>query len=161
MWKDIPGWENLYKINEYGIIKNKKTDKILVGDKNSSGYCRVCLYYKGKKKRVFRHKMVALLFLNNRNNFSEVNHKDGNKNNNHYSNLEWCDRTQNEREAHRLKIKEYKPFVVKFQNGTLKKYEFAIDLANELNVSKRTIQNYLQHKSEGYLKKHILSIKYL
>lgn len=161
MWKNIPGWENLYEINEYGIIRNKKSKKELVGDKNSSNYLRVCLYNKDKKERFFRHRLVAKLFIENKNNFNEVNHIDGNKENNYYLNLEWCNRTYNEREAHRLKIKEYKPFIVTFKNKTIKKYEFTIDLAKELNVSKRTVQNYLQNKSKGYLMKNILSIKYL
>lgn len=39
--------------------------------------------------------------------------------------------------------------------------EFAIDLANEIKVSKRTIQNYLQGKSQGYYKQGITEIGYL
>ena len=72
-----------------------------------------------------------------------------------------CDRVFNEREAHRLNIKEYKPFKVYFQNGEYKEYEFAIDLANELKVTKRTIQNYLQGKSNSYKSRGINEIKYL
>ena len=49
----------------------------------------------------------------------------------------------------------------KNNTGECKKYEFAIDLAIEINVTKRTILNYLQGKSKGYLNKNISSIKYL
>ena len=48
-----------------------------------------------------------------------------------------------------------------FNTGECKKYEFAIDLAIEINVTKRTVLNYLQGKSKGYLNKNISSIKYL
>lgn len=35
MWKDIPEWEQLYEINEYGEVRNKKTQKILSIDINN------------------------------------------------------------------------------------------------------------------------------
>ena len=161
IWKDTPNWEEYYEINNYGEVRNKKSNNILIGDKNSSGYMRVCLYNKNKRFRFFRHIMVAKLFLNNPNNFKEVNHIDGNKENNDMNNLEFCDRKHNEGEAHRIGIKEYKPFIVDFNTGECKKYEFAVALAIEINVTKRTVLNYLQGKSKGYLNKNISSIKYL
>lgn len=161
MWKDIPEWEQYYEVNENGEVRNKLTGNYINGDINNAGYYRVCLYNKGKKQRFFRHRLVAQLFIPNPNNYLEVNHINGDKSLNHKDNLQWCDRQHNEREAHRLSIKEYKPFEVYFLNGEHKKYEFTIDLANELQVTKRTVQNYLQGKSKGYLNKGIKTIKYL
>ena len=161
MWKDIPNWEIYYEINENGEVRNKLTGNYIKGDINNAGYYRVCLYHKSKRQRFFRHRLVAQLFIPNPNNYTEVNHIDGDKSHNSKENLQWCDRVFNEREAHRLNIKEYKPFKVYFQNGEYKEYEFAIDLANELKVTKRTIQNYLQGKSNGYKIKGIDEIKYL
>ena len=160
MWKDIPNWEKYYEINEFGEIRNKITKVLIAGDINNAGYYRVCLYRDGKKERFFRHRLVATLFVQNPNNYSEVNHIDGNKGNNSMNNLQWCNRTTNEREAHRILIKPYRPFDVLFQNQRHKKYEFAIDLANELKVTKRTVLNYLQGKSLGYIKYGIKEIKY-
>lgn len=161
MWKDIPEWELYYEINENGDVRNKLTGNYIKGDINNAGYYRICLYHKSKKQRFFRHRLVAQLFIPNPNNYPEVNHINGNKSMNNKDNLQWCDRTHNEREAHRLKIKEYKPFKVLFQNGKIKHYEFVIDLANELGLTKRTIQNYLQGKSKGYIKQGIKEIEYL
>lgn len=161
MWKDIPDWEQYYEINENGDVRNKLTRNYIKGDINNAGYCRVCLYHKSKKQRFFRHRLVAQLFIPNPKNYPEVNHINGDKTINHKDNLQWCDRTHNEREAHRLQIKEYKPFEVYFQNGEYKQYEFAIDLAKELDLTKRTIQNYLQGKSYGYIEQGIKEIKYL
>ncbi len=161
MWKDIPTWEDTYEINENGEVRNKITGNYIKGDINNAGYCRVCLYKKPRKQRYFRHRLVAELFIPNPNNLPEVNHINGDKTKNCASNLQWCDRTCNEREAHRIRLKEYKPYYIILNNGTKKEYEFAIELANELNVTKRTIQNYLQGKSKGYLDKGIKKIQYL
>lgn len=46
MWKDIKTWENIYQISDSGDVRNKITGNIIKGDRNSSGYFRVCLYDK-------------------------------------------------------------------------------------------------------------------
>lgn len=161
MWKDIPNWEKLYEVNENGEVRNKKTQKLITGFINNGGYSRVCLYNKEFKQKFYRHRLVAELFVPNPNNLPEVNHIDGNKQNNNKENLEWCSRIHNEREAHRLKIKEYKPFEVIFNNNIKKEYEFIVDLAKEIVVTKRTVQNWLQKKNKGYLKKGIIYINYV
>ena len=160
MWKNIPNWE-WYLINEQGEVLNTRTNKYLKGDINNIGYHRVTLYDNKRKQRLFIHRLVAALFLPNPNNLQEVNHIDGNKNNNNVSNLEWCNRVHNEHAARRIGLKEYKPFEVTFNDGSVKEYEFTPQLALELNVTKRTIQNYLQGKSKGYKNKGIEKIQYL
>lgn len=160
MWRDIKGWESLYEVNDCGDVRNKKTNKLIKGDVNSSGYYRVCLYSGNSKQRFFRHRLVAQSFIENPDNYKEVNHIDGDKSNNSVHNLEWCSRQHNERESRRIGIKDYKPFTVVFDNGTVRQYECTIDLANELNVTKRTVQNYLQHKSSNYIRHNISSIEY-
>ena len=104
MWKSIKEWEGLYSINENGDIKNDKTGKLIVGDINNCGYCRVCLYDKqnNRKQRYFRHRLVAMHFLDNPDNYEQVNHIDGDKTNNNVNNLEWCTQSHNCKESHRL-----------------------------------------------------------
>lgn len=160
MWLKVPNWEE-YEVDENGKVRNILTGNTIVGDINSAGYQRVCFYRGKSKKRFFRHRLVAELFIDNPDNLPEVNHKDGNKNNNSVSNLEWSDRTHNEREARRTLIKEYKPYIVYFENGNIQIYEFAVDLANNIGVTKRTVLNYLQGKSKGYVNRGITSIQYL
>ena len=113
MWKNIKNWEGLYEISDKGEVRNYKTKKLIVGDKNNCGYYRVKLYNNNQKKTLYRHRLVAEAFISNPNNLPEVNHIDGDKSNNYKNNLEWSSRTHNEREAYRLKIKIYKPFEVK------------------------------------------------
>lgn len=54
---------------------------------------------KGRRKRIFAHRLVALQFIDNPHNKPCVNHIDGNKLNNHFTNLEWCTFEENNRHA--------------------------------------------------------------
>ena len=62
-----------------------------------NGYVCIKLYLHGSKKMLstFVHRLVAQTFVDNPNNYDEVNHIDGNKINNHADNLEWCTHKQN------------------------------------------------------------------
>jgi hypothetical protein len=79
---------------------------------NINGYIMVSVSVNnGCKEREYAHRMVAMLYVPNPNNYKSVNHKDGNKKNNHVSNLEWV--TYKENTAHAIesglfKIKQKK-----------------------------------------------------
>ena len=75
-----------YCINEYGLILNIRTRGIIKPSINKKGYLQVCLTNKNTYKV---HRLVALTFIENKENKPEVNHKDGKKLNNYVSNLEW------------------------------------------------------------------------
>lgn len=83
-----------YKIDSSGIAYGLN-GTILKGDLNSKGYKRI--YVKGK--HVLLHRLVAILFIPNPLNLPQVNHKDGNKTNNDYTNLEWMTNAQNRQHA--------------------------------------------------------------
>lgn len=87
-WKEIPGFENKYWVSNYGRVKNK--NKVMKPMKYSNGYLGVCLWKDGKQVKISIHRLVAQLFIENPNNYPEVNHKDENKINNFKDNLEWC-----------------------------------------------------------------------
>lgn len=157
MWKDINEWEDLYEVNEFGEVRNKKTGHILVGDVNNAGYYRVSLYGKDKNlknKKFFRHRLVAMHFLNNPNNYSEVNHRDGNKSNNHVSNLEWTSRSGNEQHARQNGLKTFKEnsmfkknrIEVEFLNKDKKIFESQAECAKELKISPMIISNFINGK---------------
>lgn len=123
MWKDIKGWEDFYEINDYGEVRNKLTMRLIIGDKNSTGYSRVCLYNKShipNKQRFFRHRLVAEHFIPNPLNLPEVNHKDANIDHNYLSNLEWVTKKENELHSRIFGSKEYKPFRVLYKSGDIK-----------------------------------------
>lgn len=98
-WKDITGFEGYYQISDHGRLKSFKAIKdgyILSQTNKKGGYFSVILEIKGQIVRHTRiHILVAEAFLPNLNNFKMINHKDSNKQNNHYSNLEWCSAKHN------------------------------------------------------------------
>lgn len=84
----------LYSISNLGNVKNNKTNLKLKIDHNKDGYCQVKLY-NAKPKTKTIHRIVALHFIENPENKQEVNHKDGNKENNCVNNLEWVTKKEN------------------------------------------------------------------
>ena len=70
------------------------------------GYKRITLSINGKEERWSVHRLVALLFVPNREQKPQVNHIDGNKENNAASNLEWCTASENNKHAFRTGLKK-------------------------------------------------------
>ena len=120
IWKDCYGYEGLYLISNYGSIKscNKKVwnrftfverkGKIMKTQIDRYGYVRVTLCKNGKRTCEQVHRLVALTFIPNLHNLSQINHKDLNKKNNYAGtvennftdgNLEWCTNFQNMKHA--------------------------------------------------------------
>lgn len=107
--KEFPG----YFVTKSGRIFSKhKTGKLheMVLKTDKDGYKEVGLYQNRKRhfKRV--HRLVAQSYIPNPCNLSQVNHIDGNKANNHVSNLEWC--TLRENIKHSFKVLHRKPVVI-------------------------------------------------
>jgi hypothetical protein len=98
IFKDIQGYENLYKVSNYGNIKSlfKGEDKaIILKTSIVQGYVSCGLWMSGKGKMIKVHRMVAITFMPNPRNLPEVNHIDGDKLNNNLENLEWCSKREN------------------------------------------------------------------
>ena len=122
IWKDINGFEGLYQVSNFGRIKSlpktrktgksKKTirfydEKILKASScSNNGYKIVTLSDNGKQKYFTIHRLVCFHFLENKNNYKVINHKDGNKLNNDVENLEWCTNSQNSSHAYKLGLQK-------------------------------------------------------
>lgn len=164
MWKDIKGWEPYYEVSDSGDVRNKITGKLITGDKNSTGYYRVCLYNTKNtpvKQRFFRHRLVAACFIPNLTNLPEVNHKDTNLANNTVENLEWVNKKTNELHSRMYGTKEYKPFSVTLKDGTTSTYDAKQDLASAINVSKTLVQHWLHRESRTFTNYGIENIEYI
>ena len=96
-WRNIKGYEGLYQISNYGRVRSsyKGVWNILKPIDNGKGYKHIKLFKGGKRKPYYIHRLVAQTFIDNPNNYTEVNHIDENKENNHMDNLEWCNREYN------------------------------------------------------------------
>jgi hypothetical protein len=79
-----------YSIDTNGVVVNETTGNILKG-RIKNGYHLVCINQKYHPV----HRLVALAFIKKDTNRKYVNHKDGNKANNHVTNLEWCTHQEN------------------------------------------------------------------
>ena len=99
MIKDIIGYEGIYQINEYGDIRRADDFKLLRPYITNKGYKAIDLSKDGNRSKFLVHRLVALHFVPNPNNYPIVLHKDNVKLNTHYSNLEWGTYSQNNAQA--------------------------------------------------------------
>lgn len=105
IWKSLVGYEANYEVSNTGLIRNKKTDKILKSQIDRCGYERVRLSVNNKKSSVRLHRAVALTFIPNPHLKEQVNHIDGIKINNYVDNLEWCTNSENQEHANRIGLR--------------------------------------------------------
>jgi hypothetical protein len=95
IWKDVVGYEGLYRISNLGKIKSLRKNIILKPVKNSRAYCQVTLSQGNKRKNYRINRLVAIHFIENTLNKPHVNHIDEDKENNRADNLEWCTPKEN------------------------------------------------------------------
>ena len=116
IWKDIIGFEGLYKISTAGKVKslgngkstnsNYKTGKEIKTGISTRGYEKIKLFKDGKRYYFNVHRLVADNFLLNKDGKREVNHKDGNKLNNSVNNLEWVSASENQKHAYQFGLQK-------------------------------------------------------
>ena len=147
------------KINDFLEVSNfgevKSHGKIIKGEITSGGYCRVHISHKGVQYKFLVHRLIAEAFILNPNRLPEVNHIDGNKQNNSVDNLEWCTRSQNTSHAFKTGLRNYNGCKNPHSKLTQSDVETirriyvrgkhcennSYGLAKRYNVSPKTIQN--------------------
>ena len=137
-WEWVKGYENLYKISNYGNIKSFHIDlngKELLKYKAKDGYYSISLFKDGNECKIRIHRIVALTFIKKDIKYNIVNHIDSNKENNHVDNLEWCDHDKNNKhknfnlELHNHNTSGYKH--ISYRNS-INKWRFKITI-NKIN----------------------------
>ena len=182
IWKNIYFEENnkiidyrgLYQISNLGRIKSLKRkytteNRILKYHKKNSGYYYVDLCKNSETKRFLIHRLVAIHFITNPNNLSQVNHKNENKEDNCVENLEWCTHeynqkygTKSKRQSEKIKgrkasddtklkmSKSRSKKVIQYDlNGNIIKiWSSTKDICQNLNFKYNSFKYYLEGKSK-------------
>jgi len=176
IWKTHPRIDERYEFSNYGRFRNVDKNIILKQTVNlgkNQAYVITFLKLRNSKERKrFRiHRIVAELFVPNPNNYSIINHIDGDKLNNHYTNLEWCDDLINIRHAIDNNLRAYSHAqkltiedVIKIRQVYDSTNITQADLARYYNVSPLNLSYVLTYKSYGRIesdKKMTYKINYL
>jgi len=95
--KDFPD----YYISNYGnVLSTKKNEvKYLKPNNHKNGYKMIHLRKDGVRSAKYIHRLVGECYIANPQNKPQINHKDGNKANNHWENLEWVTNSENQKHA--------------------------------------------------------------
>ena len=139
VWKDIKGYEGYYQISSYGRVKSlerdifkkngefkrRKKENIKIPKTSTDGYYDITLSVNGNDKTYHIHRLVAEAFIEkpDRDEKLEVNHKDCNRKNNYFENLEWVTHDENVKYAASLgnMHRAYGADNPNYGNDTLKK----------------------------------------
>jgi hypothetical protein len=120
IWKDVVGFEGAYKVSNLGRVKSLPRTSPYPGSANGrrevgkmlkltlceDGYARVPLSNGTNDQKKYRvHRLVAIAFIPNPNNYPNINHVNSDRKDNNISNLEWCTQAQNNLHAYRYGFK--------------------------------------------------------
>lgn len=179
IWKTIPDSKG-YEVSNHGRVKrierkvwNKINnsysifkERILTPTNcNTKKYWRIAIKYNNEKIIIESvHRLVALVFVENPNvnDYNQVNHIDGNRDNNYYKNLEWCNQSMNM--IHRLLVLKQKPKNIGSNCNFTKLTEFQVlqipkllkthslkEIGEMFNVGTATICEIKAGRSWGHL----------
>lgn len=112
VWVDVPGFEGAYQVSNTGMVRSLdrkvngrfgssaiKKGKVLKASPNKEGYYSVSLSKKSKCTMFYIHRLLAVSFIPNLEHKREVNHINGNKQDNRLENLEWVSSSENRKHA--------------------------------------------------------------
>lgn len=188
-WKQIDNYDGLYEVSDLGnvrsvthidffypdkekLISRTKKGKMLI-QSEANGYRRVHLCKDGKVRIFSTHRLVAKAFIPNPNNYPEVNHLNGVRNDNRAANLEWCSKSQNIRHCYDVLKRKISPNVVNVFGGDhpastpilqydltghfIKEWGSAIEIQRALNLNSPNVIACCRGKQQtcgGFIWKH-------
>ena len=147
MINEIKGFEEFegYGITSCGKVWSFKTKRFLKPIKNNRGYLQVQLTNGTQHKKTVKiHRLVALAYIPNPNNYDTVDHIDENKEHNYINNLRWMTREENKNRSWCKKV-----YCVELD----KVFESAAAAARELGLDSSNISNVCngkRNKTGGY-----------
>lgn len=164
IWIDIKGYENLYQISNLGNVKSlnyrrMKKEQVLIPREDKLGYLYVTLRKNGKNKTHKIHRLVGEHFIPNNDNKPCIDHINTIRTDNRVENLRWCTHKENSNnpltiiklssKARKQMIGRYgklnpksKPiFQYTLDNKFIKKWNSAMDVKRELEISNTSISS--------------------
>lgn len=149
IWKTIREFPS-YEVSNKGRIRNKKTRRILRPSDNGRGYLMLILYKDKSVKQYPRyiHRLVADAFLPKKEGSSQINHIDGNKQNNVADNLEWCTPKENVIHAYQNNLNPHKQAVRIVETGEV--FESQTDCAKAINGRARAVSQVVNGDMPTY-----------
>lgn len=186
VWKDVVGYEGLYQVSNMGRVKSVKRTVSSTNPKQSwktinerilrsapygqplkcggKRHLGVVLYSNGKHKTEKVHRLVAMAFIPNPNNYPIINHKDENPANNKVSNLEWCDQKYNlnyggRKERWYRSIPTTPVFQYSISGQLIARYKSVAEAARIAKISRGQIHKACSgdgcHKAAGYIWRYV------
>lgn len=149
IWKDIPNYEGYYQARNLGRIRSVDREidvngknqhckfkckqlikgKIMKSKLTKDGYYEIGLTKNGKTKYIRVHRLIAITFIPNLNNYPVINHINHNRLDNRVENLEWCSIKYNTRYSNAKKIIQLDK-----NKKQVKLWECMSDVYNELGI---------------------------
>lgn len=147
-WIPLVGYELTHEINKLGQIRGE--NKRIMGQPICNGYPTVHIRIKGRREKLYVHRLLGQHFIPNPENKKTINHKDGNKKNNSLDNLEWATQAENNRHKydtglHITKKRSESPsskLVLNTANGIY--YGCSIEAAETIGVHPHTFRSWLR-----------------
>lgn len=153
-YKDIPGYEGYYQVSNIGNVRSIShytrnninggqrytKGRVLAQYKMPNGYMQVSLSKNEKREKQYVHRLVANTFINNENNKTDVNHIDGDKNNNTVENLEWVSHKDNQ--IHMVKNRMTLKAIPIINIATGVMYSSLTEAERETGINRKAIREY-------------------
>jgi hypothetical protein len=159
IYKDVVGYEGIYKVSNLGNVKRvlisrgvSKKNNNFIKPKNTKGYNSVRLTTNNVTKHFYVHRLIALAFIPNPNNYPFINHINGVRNDNRIENLEWCTHSQNIRHAIEIGLKvtakgddnKLSRKIIDTKTGVI--YYSTLTLSKKLGVNRGTLWSWLNNE---------------
>lgn len=163
IWKDIEEFDGDYQISNLGRLKSVArivngprgevhlSDRLLSQVVNKRGYIEYQITHNGNHYSRKAHRLVAIAFIDNPNNLPQINHIDGNKQNNTVENLEWCDNRHNVLHAYQNDlIKTRRVCQCDKDGNVIKEWGSGGEAARVLGIARSNIHAVCIGKAKSY-----------
>lgn len=164
IWKDVVGYEGLYKVSNLGRVYSLPRPSAKGGIKKQTdmnGYLRTILSKNGKKFNAGVHRLVAEAFIPNPENKPTVNHEDGNKHNNKVTNLAWATDVEQLQHSFKCGLRkkqcniERKGIII-YPDNSYKTFDTLKDLSSYLGFTKSFCNNRKNKYGNIFYKKDLM-----